>query len=73
MQIVDIIALSDTGAAQAMTTRGPSVFQDVPVKPVVILGEPAISVTKLSINLNKIALIRNSRETSTQPREFATL
>ena len=36
MQVVDIIALSDTGPAQAMTTRGPSVFQDVPVKPVVI-------------------------------------
>lgn len=43
MQVVDIIALSDTGAAQAMTTRGPSVFQDVPVKPVVIL-----SVSRLS-------------------------
>ena len=66
MQIVDIIALSDTGAAQAMTTRGPSVFQDVPVKPVVILsGEPAISVTKLSINLNKIALIETPGKPST--------
>ena len=43
MQVVDIIALSDTGPAQAMTPRGPSVFQDVPVKPVVIL-----SVTRLS-------------------------
>ena len=43
MQVVEIIALSDTGAAQAMTTRGPSVFQDVPVKPVVIL-----SVSRLS-------------------------
>lgn len=43
MQVVDIIALSETGAAQAMTTRGPSVFQDVPVKPVVIL-----SVSRLS-------------------------
>ena len=43
MQVVDIIALSDTGAAKAMTTRGPSVFQDVPVKPVVIL-----SVSRLS-------------------------
>ena len=43
MQVVDIIALSDTGAAQAMTTRGPSVFQDVPVKPVVIL-----SISRLS-------------------------
>ena len=43
MQVVDIIALSDTGAAQAMTTRGPSVFQDVPMKPVVIL-----SISRLS-------------------------
>ena len=43
MQVVDIIALSDTGPAQAMTPRGPSVFQDVPVKPVVIL-----SVSRLS-------------------------
>ena len=43
MQVVDIIALSDTGSAQAMTPRGPSVFQDVPVKPVVIL-----SVSRLS-------------------------
>ena len=43
MQVVDIIALSDTGQAQAMTTRGPAVFQDVPVKPVVIL-----SVSRLS-------------------------
>ena len=38
MQVVDIIALSDTGPAQAMTPRGPSVFQDVPIKPVVILS-----------------------------------
>ena len=38
MQVVDIIALSDTGAAQAMTTRGPNVFQDVPVKPIIILS-----------------------------------
>ena len=38
MQVVDIIALSDTGPAQAMTPRGPSLFQDVPVKPVVILS-----------------------------------
>jgi len=43
MQVVDIIALSDTGSAQAQTTRGPAVFQDVPVKPVVIL-----SVSRLS-------------------------
>ena len=38
MQVVDIIALSDTGAARAMTTRGPNVFQDVPVKPIVIMS-----------------------------------
>ena len=38
MQVVDIIALSDTGAAQVQTTRGPTTFQDVPVKPVVILS-----------------------------------
>ena len=43
MQVVDIIALSDTGPAQAMTPRGPSVFQDVPIKPVLIL-----SVSRLS-------------------------
>lgn len=43
MQVVDIIALSDTGSAQAQTTRGPAVFQDVPVKPVVIR-----SVSRLS-------------------------
>ena len=38
MQVVDIIALSDTGAAQAMTTSGLNVFQDVPVKPIIILS-----------------------------------
>ena len=38
MQVVDVIALSDTGAAQAMTTRGPNVFQDVPVKPIIIMS-----------------------------------
>jgi cyclophilin family peptidyl-prolyl cis-trans isomerase len=43
MQVVDIIALSDTGPAQAMTTRGPSVFQDVPVKPAVITSMSRIS------------------------------
>lgn len=43
MQVVDIIALSDTGPAQAMTTRGPSVFQDVPVKPVVITSMSRIT------------------------------
>jgi hypothetical protein len=35
--------LSDTGPAQAMTTRGPSVFQDVPVKPVVITSMSRIT------------------------------
>lgn len=43
MQVVDIIALSDTGPAQATTTRGPSVFQDVPVKPVVITSMSRIT------------------------------
>lgn len=43
MQVVDIVALSDTGPAQAMTTRGPSVFQDVPVKPVVITSMSRIT------------------------------
>jgi len=43
MQVVDIIALSDTGSAQAQTTRGPAVFQDVPVKPVVILSVSRVS------------------------------
>lgn len=43
MQVVDIIALSDTSSARALTTQGPTVFQDVPVKPIVIL-----SVTRLT-------------------------
>ena len=43
MQVVDIISLADTGSAQAQTTRGPTVFQDVPVQPIVIL-----SVTRLT-------------------------
>ena len=43
MQVVDIIALSDTGPAQAMTTRGPIVFQDVPVKPAVITSMSRIT------------------------------
>ena len=43
MQVVDIISLTDTGAVQAQTTRGPTVFQDVPVQPIVIL-----SVTRLN-------------------------
>lgn len=38
MQVVDIISLSDTGTAQAQTTRGPTSFQDVPIKPIVILS-----------------------------------
>jgi cyclophilin family peptidyl-prolyl cis-trans isomerase len=43
MQIVDIISLTDTGAAQAQTVRGPTIFQDVPVQPIVVL-----SVTRLA-------------------------
>ena len=43
MQVVDIISLTDTGSAQAQTTRGPTVFQDVPAEPIVIL-----SVTRLT-------------------------
>ncbi len=43
MQVVDIISLTDTGSAQAQTTRGPTVFQDVPSQPIVIL-----SVTRLT-------------------------
>lgn len=38
MQVVDIIALSETGAASVTTSRGPAVFQDVPVKPVVVIS-----------------------------------
>ena len=43
MQVVDIISLTDTGSAQAQTTRGPTIFQDVPVQPIVVL-----SVTRLT-------------------------
>ena len=43
MKIVDIISLTDTGSAQAQTTRGPTIFQDVPVQPIVVL-----SVTRLA-------------------------
>ena len=43
MQVVDIISLTDTGSAQAQTTRGPTIFQDVPVQPIVVL-----SVTRLA-------------------------
>ena len=43
MQIVDIISLADTGTAQAQTARGPTIFQDVPVQPIVVL-----SVTRLA-------------------------
>ena len=43
MQIVDIISLTDTGTAQAQTARGPNIFQDVPVQPIVVL-----SVTRLA-------------------------
>ena len=38
MQVVDIISLTDTGSAQAQTTRGLTIFQDVPVQPIVILS-----------------------------------
>ncbi len=38
MQVVDIIALTETGAASVETSRGPAVFQDVPVKPIVVLS-----------------------------------
>ena len=43
MQVVDIISLTETGSAQAQTTRGPTIFQDVPVQPIVVL-----SVTRLT-------------------------
>lgn len=43
MQVVDIIALSDTRSARALTTQGPTVFQDVPVKPVVIISVSRIN------------------------------
>ena len=43
MQIVDIISLAETGTAQAQTARGPNIFQDVPVQPIVVL-----SVTRLA-------------------------
>ena len=38
MQVVDIIALTDTGSASVETSRGPAVFQDVPVNPIVVLS-----------------------------------
>ena len=38
MQVVDIIALTETSAASVTTSRGPAVFQDVPVKPVVVIS-----------------------------------
>ena len=43
MQVVDIISLTDTGSAQAQTMRGPTIFQNVPVQPIVVL-----SVTRLT-------------------------
>ena len=43
MQVVDIISLTDTGSARAQTTRGPTIFQDVPAQPIVVL-----SVTRLT-------------------------
>ena len=38
MQVVDIIALTETGATSVETSRGPAVFQDVPVTPIVLLS-----------------------------------
>ena len=38
MQVVDIIALTETGATSMETSRGPAVFQDVPVTPIVLLS-----------------------------------
>ena len=43
MQVVDIISLTDTGSAQAQTAGGVTIFQDVPVQPIVVL-----SVTRLT-------------------------
>ena len=50
MQIVDIISLADTGTAQAQTARGPNIFQDVPMQPIVVL-----SVTRLALSLIHIS------------------
>ena len=38
MKVVDIIALTETGATSVETSRGPAVFQDVPVTPIVLLS-----------------------------------
>ena len=38
MQVVDIIALPETGATSVEPSRGPAVFQDVPVTPIVLLS-----------------------------------
>ena len=43
MQVVDIISLTDTSSARAVTTQGPTVFQDVPVQPVVIISVSRIN------------------------------
>ena len=43
MDVVDIISLTDVGRAHAQTAYGPTVFQDVPAEPIVIL-----SVTRLA-------------------------
>ena len=43
MQVVDLIALSDTGTQMFTTSVGERPFQDVPVKPIVIL-----SVTRIT-------------------------
>ena len=43
IDVVDIISLTDVGRAHAQTAYGPTVFQDVPAEPIVIL-----SVTRLA-------------------------
>ena len=43
MDVVDIISLTDVGRANAQTAYGPTVFQDVPAEPIVVL-----SVTRLA-------------------------
>ena len=38
MDIVDLIALSETGAAKALTMHGQMLFQNVPANPITILS-----------------------------------
>ena len=72
MQIVDIISLADTGTAQAQTARAPT-FSGCAGAANCGLSVPDWPVIQLSINLNKIALIRNARDTRhPDPCEFAT-